>query len=228
MFFHSLFMGMKGGDVVIESPVSSIDVSDEVVSPVTINSVFSELLQGEETQRTKEFVDRNYRILLESNKYHLKLKKSMTGEEAFDCIFNEGDRILEKYESSAIPCSGVYKDSENYQTVVVQDAPTDSMQEDVDIKTGVKVGSSNAVVALKTDLESCIYKIEREGFTPKIFIEPYIKRVAVKKITDSTSRLELYVSKYPRQFYTRDNFLLAEIRKTEHEVTCLILIHSVL
>lgn len=203
---------MKGGDAVIEAPVSGGE-SSEVIAEVTADNVFSDLLRGEETQRVKEFRDRYYRVYLESKKYKYVVDAPKGDRDsAWEDVFNPDCRRMVKIEGNTKNKPKIMEDDSPMPVLVIQDSTIDNKGEVVDVIKDKKVeGVVHSTVV--TDIESCIFKIERNGFIPRILIEPYIKRVVVKKIDDTHSRLELYLPFYTRQFYKKDSLVKSEIER---------------
>jgi hypothetical protein len=54
--------------------------------------------------------------------------------------------------------------------------------------------------------------IERD-FTPKFYIENYIKKLHVRNIDSNTKLIELYISKYPNEFDRKTKLLISEINR---------------
>lgn len=209
-FFDSLFMGMKGGDVVMSAPAHGDPNALEEITPVTVNSVWSDLLNGEETQRVKELIDRYYRVYLESQNYKIALNNPRDRENGFDAIFDESQRKIVKVEKKLKEHSPIYEE-DGLDVVAIQDGSPRGLVESVDIRVNNK--NKGDSISVKTNLEESYFKLDRNDFIPKMYIEPYIQKVVLKTISNNKTRIDIYVPFYVRQFFKKDSLFKAEMER---------------
>ena len=170
LFWHSLFRGMAAADTVIKAPVGS-ENSSEIVQQMKTGGVFDDMLQQKETQRVKETRDKYYRVLREADKWDAS-NITIVSEDENGVIFGNTNSVRKKTKQDFMKHSNVYN-PENLSLRTIQD------NKQIQKKNNL-VGGFGAVFDPEmvpnglTDYDTTI-TIERDGITPRFFLEKYAK-----------------------------------------------------
>jgi hypothetical protein len=189
----ALIYSMKGADDVISTQVNPGD-GHEIVQAKGGGGVFADMLEEKQTQKVQEVVDTHYRILKESEKYHVDVfgfSRDDDGSETSDIYGVTRKRTVSDFVKNA----KVY-DADKLPIKVIQDnrkiSKTSVFTEQIDFNP------SNWLVE-DFDYETLI-TVKRDGFTPTFKFEKLVKRIVIKELNDKKSIIELYYPADPPQF----------------------------
>ena len=189
IFWNGLFIGMKNTNKLITS--NQKDINDGVLEITKSDSggVYKDLLEQKITQEVEELRYTSYVVANESKKY--KYIGNGTAVKKNNLELNEKHGIVEE--------------SDNLPIILIQDISlvcenVNNVLKEVNSKGNKKINSDYNI------------KIKRK-LLPRFRIEEYIKKLVLKE-SDGNYVLDLYCSKYPRQFSERkDRPFLREIKK---------------
>ena len=201
----AFFYGMKGGEkIVTQQKDSSATMKEQDGS-----GVFKDILEEKETDEVKEMRDKYYRVLRESFNYRTKITGGFTRSED-DSVEPETldiTAMTEKIEHVKPEELTNVLQTKGWTIKIVQEAILEELGVDEQLAdlAGGKDVSENDVLW---------FKVKRD-FTPKFLIEKYIKKAVVKQNNRSKKKyqLDLYFSKYTRQFYKIDSLFIAELTR---------------
>lgn len=202
---HSVAYGMKGADDVISKKASFGSSDTAIVQTQVIDNIYNDLLRGEETQRVKETRDEFYRTLQASE--NLIVDVHVDGGD----IDDEGNEnvTLSGMVRKKTPLDFVCK----IKTFNPENLPLKCIQDNIIVPEKSVFSSNNMLTSSK---HVSVFKIKREGFTPRFKIEDYANKLVIRNIDDKTSYLDFYISKYASQFgftYTEGKDGKPEIKK---------------
>lgn len=192
LFWNSIFAGMKyANNIMTTSQEDMDDYSIEINKAQNGGGVFKDILEQRVTKEVEELRYCSYKIARESKKYQYigngKAKKK------------DNNQLSEKH----VPVD----ESDDLPIVLIQD--NSLICEDV-LTTLKEVNEHNK----KSIVGNYTLKIKRDC-TPRFLIESYITKIVVKS-AEQNYVLDLYCSKYPRQFNTRkDKPFLTELLKIQ-------------
>lgn len=211
LFWHSLFRGMAAADTVIKAPVGS-ENSSEIVQQVKTGGVFDDMLQQKETQRVKETRDKYYRILREADKWDAS-NITIVSEDEDGVVFGNTNSVRKKTKQDFMKHSNVYN-PENLPLRTIQD--NKQFQKKNNLISGFgAVFDSEMIPNGLTDYDTTI-SIERDGITPRFFLEKYAKKVVVRN-NGNRSYVDLYFSIYASQFGKVDAILVSNLYRMFEE-----------
>ena len=193
LFWHSLFFGMKNAETIIMNSKKSNDDYGVETPDDSGGGVFKDILNKKLTQEVKELRYSSYAVANESKRYK---------------YIGDG-KAEKKTESQLSEKHGYIDESDNLPVIVIQDCSI--ICEDV----LTVLNEVNKTVDKKVFSESNL-KIKHNIF-PRFLIESYIKKIVVKK-ADGNYVIDLYCSKYPRQFNEKkDRAFLTELKKIKNK-----------
>ena len=192
-WFTALVYSMKGADDIISTQVSPGE-GHEIVQAKGGGGVFADMLEEQHTQKVQEVVDMHYRILKESEKYHVDVfgfSRDDDGTEETPIYGVTRKKTISDFTQHA----NVY-DEDKLPIKVIQDnkkiPKTSVFTEEVDFNP------ENWKVE-DFDYETLI-TVTRDGFTPTFKFEKLVKRIVVKELNEKESIIELYFPSEPPQF----------------------------
>lgn len=193
LFWYSLFFGIKNAELLINSQNTKEGSSLEIINDGT-GGVFKDVLEQKITQEVEELRYSSYIIAKESKKYK---------------YIGDG-QVKKKTENQLSEKHGIIDESDNLPIILIQDnflicEDVLSILKEVDNKDNKQI---NNIYQLK---------IKRSN-TPRFKIENYIKKLVLKE-SDGNYVIDLYCSKYPKQFSSRqDKSFLSEIQKIKNRM----------
>lgn len=195
---EGLFYGMKATeDITLKQSGSSHQLDGVTIQQrVEDSRVSKALLKGELTQAVEELRDRTYRVDREAKGYKyytpiLALKR---------------DKMDTKFVK--------YWNDDNLEVVTIQ--PNEINDDGINSVNPDEEGIYEGYKLLNKRHNYRI-KLTRGNFTPRYYIEDYIKRVVVRKIDDEHSMLDLYVSIYPDDKDFKSKGFVKEIEKIKND-----------
>lgn len=195
--WDSLFRGMADADSIIKSPVKTED-RGEIIQQMHADSLFDDLLRGEETQRVKEFRDSYYRVIREADKYDMSGLK-MVEEPDGGYEFTGLDTVKKKVKTDFMQHPPVYNE-DGLKLVTIQDNRRFSKP--------IVESSLYDINDFYTTLE-----IERDGITPRFKIEKYITKMVVRQENKERVLVDLYLPTTASQFGKIDAILIANLHQ---------------
>ena len=170
--FVGLFWGLKITEEEVLKPSGVTDLSGtEINQQVHSNRLSTALLAGKETQQVRELRYRTYLIDREAKKYKYY-----------------SPYLVEKNEDVEDSKFVYYANEEGYDLITIQ--------ANFPLVEGVLDGLKQ--VGGRGEKTEYWMTIEREfGFMPRYRLEEYTRRIVVRRKTESTAVVDLYVTKYP-------------------------------
>lgn len=188
-FFYS--MKITEEDVLKPKGVSE-NVGTEITQQQHSNRLSTALLAGKETQQVRELRYRTYVIDREAKKYKYYSPTLAIKRD-------------EKQDSKFV----TYENSDEHEVITIQP--------NFPIVEGVEQGLEQVGKRGKKT-EYWITIGRKFGFVPRYFIEPYVKRVVVKKRNDEDGVvIDLYVSKYPDDKDFKSKGFVKEIERIKDD-----------
>jgi len=201
----AFFYGMKGGEkIVTQQKDSSATMKEQDGS-----GVFKDILEEKETDEVKEMRDKYYRVLRESFNYKVKI----TGG------FNKSDDDSSEPDTLDIIAAAekIKHINPNELTNVLQTKwwTIKIVQEAIIEELGVDEQLADLAGGKDVSENDVLWFTVKRNFTPKFLIEKYIKKAVLKQNNRSKKkyRLDLYFSKYARQFWKIDSLFIAELNR---------------
>ena len=192
IFWSSLFFGIKNVDNLLTNSQKSQNNFSFEVSDQCDDNVFKDILQQKITQEVEELRYTSYKIANESKKYR----------------YVGNGKVLKKPDSQLSERHVAIEESDNLPIILIQDNAL--VCEDI-LTSLNEVNQHNS----KKVFSDYHIKIERNS-TPRFRIENYIKKIVVKQAEDNYV-IDLYCSKYPRQFSERkDKPFLSELKRIQN------------
>jgi hypothetical protein len=192
VFWHSLFIGMKNADALMTTSQTNNDASGYELPENGGGGVYKDLLEQKVTQEVEELRYVSYHVAKESKKYR----------------YVGNGNAIKKSESQLKERHVKVDESDNLEIVLIQD--NNIVCEDV-FTTLKEVDKKEN----KKGREDFIIKIERD-LVPRFHIEDYVRKVVVKDAGENYV-LDLYCSKYPRQFNEKkDKAFISEVKKIKN------------
>ena len=201
----AFFYGMKGGEKIITQQKDSSATMKEQDG----SGIFKDILEEKETDEVKEMRDKYYRVLRESFNYRTKITGGFTRSEddAEEPDTLDITAMSEKTEHIKPEDIKTVLQTKGYTVKIIQEAIVEELGVDEQLSdlTGGKDVSENDILW---------FQVKRD-FTPKFLIEKYIKKAVVKQNNRSKKKyvLDLYFSKYARQFWKIDSLFIAELTR---------------
>lgn len=192
ILWYSMFFGMRGADTLLTTSQKTSDNYSMEVPGSDNGGVFKDILEQKITQEVEELRYTSYKIANESKKYR----------------YIGNGKVLKKTESQLTEKHGIIEESDNLPIVLIQD--NNIVCEDV-------LSVLNEVNEEKNKKNHQEYNIKiKRSLLPRFRIEDYIKKIVVKT-AGSNHVIDLYCSKYPRQFSERkDRAFLSELKKIKN------------
>lgn len=212
LFFHSIFHGMSGADKIIKGPAGSTDGVEVIQQQLGGGSVFADMLAEKKTQQVKETVDTYYRAYKEANNWDTS-SVIIINEDENGVTFGGTGALKKKVKSDFSYHIPVFN-PDNLQIRTIQD------NKQVQKKNNL-IGGLNAVFDPEmlstglTDYDVTI-TIERNGITPRFFLEKYTKRVVVRE-KNNRAFVDLYLPLHASQFGKIDAILIANLHRIYEE-----------
>lgn len=189
ILWHSLFIGMKNADTLLTTSQTNNDGSGYEIPETGGGGVYKDLLEQKVTQEVEELRYASYHVAKESKKYR---------------YIGNGNAV-KKTDSQLKERHVNVDESDNLPIVLIQDnavvcEDVYSVIKETDIREGKKSRSDYDI------------KVVRE-FLPRFHIEDYVKKLVLKDAGENYV-VDLYCSKYPRQFNEKkDKAFLSEVRR---------------
>ena len=189
LLWHSLFIGMKNADVLMTTSQKNNDASGYEIPETGGGGVYKDLLEQKVTQEVEELRYASYHVAKESKKYR---------------YIGNGNAV-KKSDSQLKEKHVKIDESDNLNVVLIHDnkvvcEDVYTILKEVDTKENKKNRNDYNI------------KIIRD-LVPRFYIEDYVKKVVVKDAEENYV-IDLYCSKYPRQFNERkDRAFLSEIKR---------------
>lgn len=194
LFWHALFWGMKGVDSLLTTNQKTQGGSAFEVSDDAGGGVFKDILEQKVTQEVQELRYTSYKVAKESKKYR----------------YVGNGKVVKKTESQLSEKHGLIDETDNLPIILIQDSAL--ICEDV-LTSLNEVNNTNS----KKVFHDYTIKIERDCM-PRFRIENYVKKLVLKQ-ADGNYVLDLYCSKYPRQFSEKkDRAFLSELKRIKDGV----------
>lgn len=189
ILWHSFFLGMKNADVIITTSQKNTDGSGVEIPDIGGGGgVFKDLLEQKVTQEVEELRYSSYKVANEAKKYR----------------YVGNGQAVKKTDSELTEKHVPIDESDNLNVILIQD--NHIIAEDV-------ITSLNEIdkkVGKKLRYDTTL-KIKRD-FIPRFYIEDYITKAVVKQ-AEGNYVLDLYCSKYPKQFSSRkDKSFITELK----------------
>lgn len=192
IFWSSLFFGIKNVDNLLTNSQKTQNNFSFEVSDQCDDNVFKDMLQQKITQEVEELRYTSYKIANESKKYR----------------YVGNGKVLKKTNSQLSEKHVAIEESDNLPIILIQDNAL--VCEDI-LTSLNEVNQHNN----KKVFNEYHIKIERNS-TPRFRIENYVKKIVVKQAEDNYV-IDLYCSKYPRQFSERkDKPFLSELKRIQN------------
>ncbi len=193
----SFIHGIKNTeDIILRQNGNNNIVGTSVTQKVEEQRVSKSLLKGEVTQEVEELRYRNYLIDRESKDF----------EYYTSTLALRRDKMDSKFVT--------FWNEDNLDLITIQ--PNYASDEGINSIKVNKEGVYKGYELLNGNTEYTI-KIEREGFTPRYFIEKYTKKIAVRNIDETHDIIDFYVSKYPDENDFKSKGFVREIEKIRDE-----------
>ena len=213
LFWHSIFRGMAAADTVIKAPVGS-DKSVEIVQQVNGGGVFSDMLQEKETQRVVEMRDKYYRVYKEADNWDAS-HITIISEDESGVTFGNIDSVKKKTKLDFMKHPPVCN-PENLPLRTIQD--NKQIQKQNNLISGYNVVFDPDLLSNGlTDYETTL-TIERDGITPRFFIEKYAKKMVVRE-NNGRAFVDLYLPSQASQFGKIDAILVSNLHQMFKERT---------
>lgn len=213
LFWHSIFRGMAAADTVINAPVGS-DKSVEIVQQVNGGGVFSDMLQEKKTQQVAEMRDKYYRVFKEADNWDAS-HITIVSEDEDGVTFGNLDSVKKKTKVDFMKHPPVCN-PENLPLRTIQD--NKQIQKQNNLISGYNaVFDPDLLSNGLTDYETTL-TIERDGITPRFFIEKYVKRMVVRE-NNGRALVDLYLPSQASQFGKIDAILVSNLHQMFKERT---------
>ena len=192
IFCKGLFIGIKSTDKLLTGNQKNINDSVFEVTDDGGGGVYKDLLEQKVTHEVEELRYTSYIVANESKKYK---------------YIGNGNAV-KKSSSELSERHGFIDESDNLPIILIQDnslvcESVSSILNEVNSKENKKIGSD------------FIIKIKRDSIT-RFKIEEYIRKIVLKQ-SEGNYVLDLYCSKYPKQFSERkDRPFLRELNKIKN------------
>lgn len=189
LLWHSLFYGMRNADTLLTSNQKNYDGSGFETPDNAGGGVYKDLLEEKVTKEVEELRYSSYKVANESKKYR----------------YVGNGQAVKKNTSQLTEKHGKIDESDNLPIILIQDNTL--VCEDV-LTTLNEVGAKEK----KKVFDEFKIKVKRE-LLPRFLIESYIKKIVVKE-AEGNYVIDLYCSKYPRQFSEKkDRAFLNELKR---------------
>lgn len=207
IFWHSLFRGMASADAVIKSQTNNEDTI-RIIQQVNGGGVFSDMLQKKETQRVVEMRDKYYRVYREADNWDAS-NITIINEDENGVEFGNINSVRKKTKVDFMKHPTVCN-PENLPLRTIQD--NKQIQKQNNLISGYNVVFEPELISKGlTDYETTL-TIERDGITPRFFIEKYTKRMVVRENGDR-ALVDLYLPSQASQFGKVDAILIANLHQ---------------
>lgn len=210
ILWHSLFRGMASADSIIKGQhgVSNNDVS--IVREIGGGGVFSDILQQKETQQVVEMRDKYYRVYKESDKYDTSTI-TIIGEDENGVIFGNTDGIKKKTKLDFMKHPPVY----NPQNLVIRTIQDNKQIQKTNFILSINEKFDNEILKSLNDFDVTL-TITRDEFTPRFYLEKYIKRIVVRE-NNTRVVIDFYIPSESSQFGKIDAILISNLHKIKEE-----------
>ena len=211
----SLFHGMAVAENEIAGQKNSLDEGVHAIKHIGGDSVLSDLLQNQQTERVVELRDKYYRVLREADKYKINPNLAREGFDGdnFDNVYDHV--VVKKTVADFMKHAPVYEE-DGYKLKTIQDnkhfvksngfVPDSMTAESLDLNEYFGSGMYDFYTTLSLDYD---------GVTPRFNLEKFVTRMVVKtcNTNDKRVKLDLYVPSMASQFGKIDAILISNIYK---------------
>ena len=211
--WHSLFHGMSGAEKAILSPKSD-DNQIGVVQQIGGGGVFADMLEEKETQQVVEMRDKYYRVYKESDNYDTSTI-TIVSEDENGVVFGNTNGLKKKTKGDFIKHPPVYNPN-NLQLRTIQDNKHIEKKKSL-LSINESSDSINELIATANDFDVTL-TIERDGITPRFFLEKYTKKIVVFENNDRAI-VDLYIPSEASMFGKIDAMLIANLHRMKDEKT---------
>jgi hypothetical protein len=185
MYFDGLFFGMRHVNSILTT--NQKDDEDAIHVNEDGGGVFHDIMEQKLTQEVEELRYASYKIANESRKYK----------------YIGNGRVRKKTSSQLTERHGLLEESDDLPILLIQD----NFLICEDVLTVLNEVNNENKTKYKDDFH---LKIERDIY-PRFFLETYVKKLVLKE-SEGNYVIDLYCSKYPRQFSERkDRLFIKEI-----------------
>ena len=192
IFWYTLFKGLKNADNLLTSNQSHQSGIGIEIPNNEDGGVYKDILEQKLTQEVEELRYSSYKVANESKKYK---------------YIGDG-KVKKKTNTELTERHGLVDDRDNLPIILIQD--NNLICEDV-LTTLNEVNEDKN----KKIFNDYTIKIKRE-LLPRFLIEKYIKKLVLKQ-SESNYVIDLYCSKYPKQFNSRkDKPFISELKKIQN------------
>lgn len=194
IFWHSIFYGMSGADSIINGPPTISSGVEVMQQKSAIGGVFADMLEEKQTQQVKETVDAYYRVYLESGKWDTS-QIVILSESEDGIVFGGTTNLKKKTVSNFMKHPPVFNPDElNIRT----------------IQDNFILGGNNITTNSLYNYETTL-KCYRDEFTPRFQIEKIVKKIVVRKLTEKTVIVDLYLPADASQFGKIDAIVISNL-----------------
>lgn len=211
--WHSLFHGMSGAEKAILSPKSD-DNQIGVVQQIGGGGVFADMLEQKETQQVVEMRDKYYRVYKESDNYDTSTI-TIVSEDENGVVFGNTNGLKKKTKGDFIKHPPVYNPN-NLQLRTIQDNKHIEKKKSL-LSINESSDSINELIATANDFDVTL-TIERDGITPRFFLEKYTKKIVVFE-NNNRAIVDLYIPSEASMFGKIDAMLIANLHRMKEEKT---------
>lgn len=211
--WHSLFHGMSGAEKAILSPKSD-DNQIGVVQQIGGGGVFADMLEEKETQQVVEMRDKYYRVYKESDNYDTSTI-TIVSEDENGVVFGNTNGLKKKTKGDFIKHPPVYNPN-NLQLRTIQDNKHIEKKKSL-LSINESSDSINELIATANDFDVTL-TIERDGITPRFFLEKYTKKIVVFE-NNNRAIVDLYIPSEASMFGKIDAMLIANLHRMKEEKT---------
>jgi hypothetical protein len=211
--WHSLFHGMSGAEKAILSPKSD-DNQIGVVQQIGGGGVFADMLEKKETQQVVEMRDKYYRVYKESDNYDTSTI-TIASEDENGVVFGNTNGLKKKTKGDFIKHPPVYNPN-NLQLRTIQDNKHIEKKKSL-LSINESSDSINELIATANDFDVTL-TIERDGITPRFFLEKYTKKIVVFE-NNNRAIVDLYIPSEASMFGKIDAMLIANLHRMKEEKT---------
>ena len=193
---YAFFYGMSKADKIISSQVTSSDSLDVIEQNVATGSVFSDMLEQNQTQQVKEAVDAHYRIYRESEKIDTSSIRIVGEDENGLPIFSPITKLGRKTVADFMKHPPVYN-PENARVRTIQD--NKHLEDKYQINPNVHYEYETTLA------------VERDNFTPRFKLDKIVKKMVVRECENNKALVDLYIPSESSQFGKIDAIVISNL-----------------
>lgn len=205
--WHGLFWGMKVTDETMFHSNANAIPGNAIIKEVDDQRVSHALLKGEVTQAVEELRYRTYKVDREAKTYEyiaptLAFKRDKQ-DNKFVSYENSDELDIITIQPNDVNVPGLTYDMKDYDFTKAE--IINGEQQDILLDIGRFKNKKEYIIKLK------------RNFVSRYKLEEYTKRLVVKKLDDTHSILDFYVSKYPNDKDLKSKGFVREIEKIKNE-----------